>query len=51
MATTAVEVGTMKVAQIPKPGEGFQVVERAVPTRAGVGVSDAVKHRKSREQK
>ena len=32
MATTTVAVSTMKVAQISKPGAGFQVVEREVPT-------------------
>jgi D-arabinose 1-dehydrogenase-like Zn-dependent alcohol dehydrogenase len=32
MATTTVAVGTMKVAQIGKPGAGFQVVEREIPT-------------------
>ena len=31
MATTTVAVGTMKVAQISKPGAGFQVVEREIP--------------------
>jgi D-arabinose 1-dehydrogenase-like Zn-dependent alcohol dehydrogenase len=31
MATTSVEVATMKVAQIPKPGGDFQIVEREVP--------------------
>ncbi|HEX4039220.1 MAG TPA: alcohol dehydrogenase [Acidobacteriaceae bacterium] len=31
MAATAVEVGTMKVAQIGKPGAGFEVVERVIP--------------------
>jgi D-arabinose 1-dehydrogenase-like Zn-dependent alcohol dehydrogenase len=36
MATTTVAVGTMKVAQIAKPGAGFQVVEREIPD-PGVG--------------
>jgi len=31
MATSKVELVPMKVAQIPKPGEGFQIVEREVP--------------------
>jgi D-arabinose 1-dehydrogenase-like Zn-dependent alcohol dehydrogenase len=31
MATTTAAVGTMKVAQISKPGAGFQVVEREIP--------------------
>jgi D-arabinose 1-dehydrogenase-like Zn-dependent alcohol dehydrogenase len=31
MAATAVAVGTMKVAQVPKPGGDFQVVERKIP--------------------
>ena len=31
MATTTVAVGTMKVAQVAKPGAGFQVVEREIP--------------------
>ena len=31
MATATVAVGTMKVAQISKPGAGFQVVERDIP--------------------
>jgi D-arabinose 1-dehydrogenase-like Zn-dependent alcohol dehydrogenase len=31
MATTAVEVGTMKAAQVSKPGAGFQIVEREIP--------------------
>ncbi len=45
MAATAVAVGTMKVAQVPKPGGDFQMVERKIPearygTRAhqGAGV-------------
>lgn len=29
---TAIAVATMKVAQIGKPGEGFQIVEREIPT-------------------
>ncbi len=36
MATTTVAVGTMKVAQISKPGAGFQIVEREVP-KPGAG--------------
>jgi D-arabinose 1-dehydrogenase-like Zn-dependent alcohol dehydrogenase len=32
MATTAVAVGTMKVAQVSKAGGDFEVVERAIPT-------------------
>jgi D-arabinose 1-dehydrogenase-like Zn-dependent alcohol dehydrogenase len=36
MATTAVAVATMKVAQISKPGAGFQVVEREIP-KPGAG--------------
>jgi D-arabinose 1-dehydrogenase-like Zn-dependent alcohol dehydrogenase len=31
MATTTVAVGTMKVAQINKPGSGFQITERQIP--------------------
>ena len=31
MATTKVAVATMKVAQVPKPGGDFQIVERAIP--------------------
>jgi len=31
MATTTVAVTTMKVAQISKPGSGFQIVEREIP--------------------
>ncbi len=34
MATTTVAVGTMKVAQISKPGAGFQIVEREISKRA-----------------
>ena len=36
MATAAVAVGTMKVAQIPKGGAGFQIVEREIP-KPGAG--------------
>ncbi len=32
MATTTAAVATMKVAQVPKPGADFQIVEREVPT-------------------
>src|ERR1700681_3378616 len=36
MATTAIAVGTMKVAQVSIPGANFQIVERAIPEpRAG----------------
>jgi D-arabinose 1-dehydrogenase-like Zn-dependent alcohol dehydrogenase len=31
MATTAIEVGTMKVAQISNPGADFQIVDREIP--------------------
>ena len=31
MATTSIAVTTMKVAQIPKGGAGFQIVEREIP--------------------
>jgi D-arabinose 1-dehydrogenase-like Zn-dependent alcohol dehydrogenase len=31
MATTTVAVGTMKVAQIAKPGTGFEIVDREIP--------------------
>ena len=31
MATTAVAAGTMKVAQVSKPGAGLQIVEREIP--------------------
>ena len=31
MATTGVAVGTMKVAEVPKPGAPFQIVEREIP--------------------
>lgn len=34
MATTTAAIGTMKVAQITKPGAGFQVVDREVPDPA-----------------
>jgi D-arabinose 1-dehydrogenase-like Zn-dependent alcohol dehydrogenase len=36
MATTQVAITTMKVAQIPKAGGGFQIVERGIP-EPGVG--------------
>jgi D-arabinose 1-dehydrogenase-like Zn-dependent alcohol dehydrogenase len=36
MATTRVEAGTMKVAQISKPGGDFEIVERAIP-KPGAG--------------
>ena len=36
MATTAVAVGPMRVAQVPGPGEDFQIVEREIP-KPGVG--------------
>jgi len=36
MATTKVAVGPMKVAQVPKPGADFEVVEREIP-RPGAG--------------
>jgi D-arabinose 1-dehydrogenase-like Zn-dependent alcohol dehydrogenase len=36
MATTTVAIGTMKVAQVSKPGADFQIVEREIPT-PGVG--------------
>src|SRR3984885_14581162 len=32
MAPTAVAIGTMKVAQVSKPGGDFQIVEREIPT-------------------
>src|SRR5882762_3799051 len=36
MATTAIAVGTMKVAQVSNPGANFEIVEREVPEpRAG----------------
>ena len=28
---TTIAVGTMKVAQISKPGAGFEIVEREIP--------------------
>jgi D-arabinose 1-dehydrogenase-like Zn-dependent alcohol dehydrogenase len=31
MATAAIAVGTMKAAQISRPGAGFEVVEREIP--------------------
>jgi D-arabinose 1-dehydrogenase-like Zn-dependent alcohol dehydrogenase len=31
MTTTTVAAATMKVAQISKPGAGFQIVEREIP--------------------
>jgi D-arabinose 1-dehydrogenase-like Zn-dependent alcohol dehydrogenase len=34
MATTAVAVGTMKVAQVSKPGTAFEIVEREIPEPA-----------------
>ena len=36
MATTRVEAGTMKVAQISKPGGEFEIIERAIP-KPGAG--------------
>jgi len=36
MATTAVAVGTMKVAQVSAPGGAFQIVERSIP-KPGAG--------------
>ena len=36
MVTTAVAVGTMKVAQVSSPGADFQIVERAIP-KPGAG--------------
>ena len=36
MATTSVAVALMQVAQIPKPGADFQIIEREIPT-PGVG--------------
>jgi D-arabinose 1-dehydrogenase-like Zn-dependent alcohol dehydrogenase len=36
MATTTVAVATMKVAQVPRPGADFQIVEREIP-RPGAG--------------
>src|SRR5580698_3683034 len=32
MATAQIAIGTMKAAQVSKPGEGLQVVEREIPT-------------------
>ena len=34
MEATTAAVATMKVAQVPKPGADFQIVERAIPTPA-----------------
>ena len=31
MTTTAGAAATMKVAQVPKPGADFQIVEREIP--------------------
>jgi len=31
MATSAIAVGTMKVAQVSKPGAGFEIIEREIP--------------------
>lgn len=31
MATTAIAVGTMKVAQVSNPGADFRIVEREIP--------------------
>ena len=31
MATTRVAIATMKVAQVPKPGTDFEIVEREIP--------------------
>ena len=31
MATTTAAVATMKVAQVTKPGAGFEIVERGIP--------------------
>ena len=31
MATTAVAVGTMRVAQVSSPGADFEIVEREIP--------------------
>ena len=36
MATTAIAVGTMKVAQVSNPGGNFQIVEREIP-KPGAG--------------
>jgi hypothetical protein len=35
MATTTVAIGTMKVAQVSKPGADFQIVDRNIPARKG----------------
>ena len=35
MATTAIAVATMKVAQVSKPGADFQIVEREIPNAGG----------------
>lgn len=40
---TAVAVGTMKVAQVSKPGAGFQIVEREIPGPAAGQVRIKVK--------
>ena len=40
---TAVAVGTMKVAQVSKPGAGFQIVEREIPEPAAGQVRIKVK--------
>ena len=34
MGTTAIAVGTMKAAQVPRPGAAFEVVEREIPSPA-----------------
>ena len=34
MATTKVATAPMKVAQVPKPGAEFQIIEREIPTPA-----------------
>jgi D-arabinose 1-dehydrogenase-like Zn-dependent alcohol dehydrogenase len=36
MATTSIAIAPMKVAQVPKPGADFEIVEREIP-RPGVG--------------
>lgn len=36
MSTTAIAIGTMKVAQVSSPGAGFQIVEREIP-EPGIG--------------
>ena len=46
MATTAVSVGTMKVAQISKAAGDFELVERDIPEpgpRAGAGKSGSLR--------